>query len=153
VEAGEVVSQYQTEIPAPHGVQIEFRIQVGCCRGCRRRVQGRHPRQTSDAIGSAASELGPRAVALTTQLNKGLGLPYGKTAAVLEQAFGLRVTRKVWGGNRTIHGARTQGVLVSIRQSCRQQLRPVSSCLQKLICSPQPKVMDLTLPAISIRNC
>jgi transposase len=56
-------------------------------------VQGRHPRQTSDAIGSAASQLGPRALALATQLNKGLGLPYGKTARVLEEAFGLRVSR------------------------------------------------------------
>ena len=44
-------------------------------------------------MGSAASPLGPRAVALATQLNKGLGLPYGKTAAILEQAFGLAVTR------------------------------------------------------------
>src|SRR5438477_4081013 len=50
-------------------------------------------RQTSDAIGSAASQLGPRALALATQLNKGLGLPYGKTTAVLEEAFGLRVSR------------------------------------------------------------
>jgi transposase len=56
-------------------------------------VQGRHPRQTSDALGSAASQLGPRALALATQLNKGLGLPYGKTATVLEQAFGLQVSR------------------------------------------------------------
>jgi len=62
-------------------------------RRCRRRVQGRHPRQSSDAIGSAASQLGPRALALATQLNKGLGLPYGKTTAVLEEAFGLRVSR------------------------------------------------------------
>jgi len=65
---------------------------VGRCRRCRRRAQGRHPRQTSDAIGSASSQLGPRALALATQLNKGLGLPYGKTAAVLQQAFGLRNT-------------------------------------------------------------
>ena len=74
-------------------VQMEFRIHVGRCRKCRRRVQARHPRQTSDAIGGAASQLGPRALGLATQLNKGLGLPYGKTAAVLEQAFGLRVSR------------------------------------------------------------
>ena len=55
------------------------------------------------------------------------------------------VTRKVWGGDRTIPGARTQSVLGSILQTCRQQRRPVSSFLQKLICSSQPKVMDLTL--------
>ena len=93
LEEGEVVSQYQTEIPVPQVVQMEFRIHVGRCRKCRRRVQARHPRQTSDAIGGAASQLGPRALGLATQLNKGLGLPYGKTAAVLEQAFGLRVSR------------------------------------------------------------
>jgi transposase len=89
----ETVSQFQTEIPAPRVERIEFRIHVGRCRHCRRRVQGRHPRQTSDALGSAASQLGPRALALATQLNKGLGLPYGKTARVLEEAFGLRVSR------------------------------------------------------------
>jgi hypothetical protein len=49
------------------------------------------------------------------------------------------VTRKVWGGDRTIPGARTQSVLGSILQTCRQQRRPVSSFLQKLICSSQPK--------------
>jgi transposase len=93
VEECETVSQFQTEIPEPRVERIEFRIHVGHCRRCRRRVQGRHPRQTSNAIGSAASQLGPRALALGTLLNKGLGLPYGKTATVLEQAFGLRVSR------------------------------------------------------------
>lgn len=93
VEERDVVFQYQTEIPEPRIERIEFRIHVGCCRQCRRGVQGRHPRQTSDGIGGAASQLGPRALALATELNKGLGLSYGKTAAVLEEAFGLRVSR------------------------------------------------------------
>jgi transposase len=93
LEECETVSQFQTEIPEPRVERIEFRIHVGRCRHCRRRVQGRHPRQTSDAVGSAASQLGPRALALATQLNKGLGLPYGKTATVLQQAFGLQVSR------------------------------------------------------------
>jgi transposase len=93
LEECETVSQFQTEIPEPRVERIEFRISVGRCRRCRRRVQGRHPRQTSDALGSAASQLGPRALALATQLNKGLGLPYGKTTTVLQQAFGLQVSR------------------------------------------------------------
>ena len=88
-----VVHQYQTEIPQPRVLRIHFRIHVGHCQRCGRRVQGRHPRQTSDAVGGAASQLGPRAVGLATQLNKGLGLSHGKTAAVLEAAFGLRVSR------------------------------------------------------------
>ena len=53
------------------------------------------------------------------------------------------VTRKVWGGNRTARGAYTQGILVSILQTCRQQLRSPSSILQELICAARPKPMDL----------
>jgi len=34
------------------------------------------------------------------------------------------VARKVWGGNRTAIGARTQSVLLSLIQTCRQQQRP-----------------------------
>ncbi|MGB6990622.1 MAG: IS66 family transposase [Candidatus Sulfotelmatobacter sp.] len=56
------------------------------------------------------------------------------------------VTRKVWGGNRTSRGAHTQGILVSILQTCRQQLRSASSVFQKLICASQPKPLDLTVP-------
>jgi transposase len=93
VRESEVVSQYQTEIPEPRVERIEFRIHGERCRACGARVQGRHRRQTSDAVGSAASQLGPRAIALATHLNKGLGLAYGKTTAVLEEAFGLRVSR------------------------------------------------------------
>jgi hypothetical protein len=47
----ELVSQYQTEIPEPRVERIEFRIHVGHCRQCGERVQGRHPRQTSQAVG------------------------------------------------------------------------------------------------------
>ncbi|MBI4587436.1 MAG: hypothetical protein HY725_01240, partial [Candidatus Rokubacteria bacterium] len=46
-----------------------FDVALGRCRHCRRRVQGRHPRQTSDALGAAASQLGPRALALAADLN------------------------------------------------------------------------------------
>ena len=56
------------------------------------------------------------------------------------------VARKVWGGNRTARGASTQSVLVSILQTCRQQHRPASLVLQRLVCSPQPKALDLTTP-------
>jgi len=93
VEETGVVLQYQTEIPSPRVERIEFRIHHGRCRRCRQPVEGRDRRQSSQAVGSAASQVGPRAVALAVQLNKGLGLPYGKTAAVLEQGWGLRVSR------------------------------------------------------------
>jgi len=69
-----IEKQYQTEIPQPQVERIEFRIHVGRCKRCGQRVRGRHPRQRSDAAGSAASQLGARAVALATELNKGLGI-------------------------------------------------------------------------------
>jgi len=93
LEETKIENQYQTEIPTPQVERIEFPIHFGRGKGCGRRVQGRHPRQTSDAVGSAGSQLGARAVALATELNKGLGLSYGKTAAVLDTAFGLQVSR------------------------------------------------------------
>src|SRR5271157_6074308 len=93
LEEAKIDKQYQTEIPQPKVERIEFHIHVGQCKRCGERVQGRHPRQSSDAVGSAASQLGPRAVALATELNKGLGLSYGKTAALLNTMFGLPVSR------------------------------------------------------------
>jgi len=88
----EWADQYQTEIVRQTRVTC-FRVEVGRCQDCGSRVQGRHANQTSDALGAAASQLGPEAVSLATVLNKQLGLPFGKTAAVLEQGFGLKVTR------------------------------------------------------------
>jgi len=87
----DVVSQWQEELPEPAPIRREIRIYVGRCRCCGRRHQGRHPYQTSDAVGAAASMLGPRAVALATQLNKELGLSPQKTSRALAQ-FGIRVT-------------------------------------------------------------
>jgi transposase len=93
LEETHIDKQYQTEIPQPKVERIEFRIHVGRCKRCGQRIQGRHPQQSSDALGSAASQLGPRAVALAKELNKGMGLSYGKTAALLNTVFGLPVSR------------------------------------------------------------
>jgi transposase len=69
-----------------------FQVHIGRCTQCRRRVQGRHPLQTSDALGAAAAQLGPQATAFAVLLNKRCGLSYGKIAALLHDRFGLRVT-------------------------------------------------------------
>ena len=87
-----VATQYQEEIPAVRPIVRRFLVEVGCCTACRRRVQGRHPLQTSDALGAAAAQLGPQAVALAAVLNKQLGLPFGKVATLFRERFGLRVT-------------------------------------------------------------
>ncbi|MGH9157657.1 MAG: IS66 family transposase zinc-finger binding domain-containing protein [Acidimicrobiales bacterium] len=50
LEVESVADQFQTELPEIAPVVTRYRVQVGRCRSCKRRVQGRHPEQTSDAL-------------------------------------------------------------------------------------------------------
>lgn len=84
--------QYQEEI-VRRTVVRRFDIAVGRCRGCGRRVQGRHPLQTSDAVGVGQVQLGPEALTLAAVLNKQMGLSLGHTRQVLAYGFGLEVSR------------------------------------------------------------
>lgn len=87
-----VADQFQTEIPRQPVVR-QFRVHIGHCTGCGRRVQGRHPLQTSDALGAAASQVGPDAQAAATLLHTQAGLSHGKVAAVFDTLFGIDLTR------------------------------------------------------------
>jgi transposase len=88
----EVAEQFQTEIPRRPVVR-KFRVHIGHCAGCGRRVQGRHPLQTSDALGAAASQLGPDAQAAAALLHTQAGLSHGKVAAAFAALFGISLTR------------------------------------------------------------
>jgi transposase len=92
VEETHTATQYQTEIPR-RPIHREFTIHVGRCRDCRGRVQGRHPLQTNDALGAAASQLGPDAHAAFVMLNKGLGLAHGKCHQFFGDVFGIAIAR------------------------------------------------------------
>jgi len=83
--------QFQVEIPR-RPILRRFDIHIGHCRRCGRRVQGRHPLQTSDALGAAASQLGPDAQAAIVHLNKHAGLSHGKIADFFRTLFGITVT-------------------------------------------------------------
>ena len=84
--------QYQEEIVRRTWVR-RFDIPICRCRQCGKRVQGRHPLQTSDAIGAAAVQVGPEAVSLGVLMNKLQGLPHADAAAILRQGFGLIMSR------------------------------------------------------------
>ena len=92
VESKSCETQYQEEI-VRRTVVRRFDIAVGCCRDCQRRVQGRHPLQTSDAVGVGRVQLGPEALTLAAILNKQMGLSLGHTRQVLCYGFGLEVSR------------------------------------------------------------
>ena len=86
-----VAIQIQEDLPVVRPHIRRFDVHVGCCCHCGRRVQGRHPLQTTDALGAASTHLGPHAVALIVLLNKQLGLSHGKIAVLLRDWFGLHV--------------------------------------------------------------
>lgn len=92
VERESCEAQYQEEI-VRRTIVRRFDITVGRCRECKRRVQGRHRLQTSDAVGVGNVQLGPEALTLAAILNKQMGLSLGHTREVLSYGFGLDVSR------------------------------------------------------------
>jgi transposase len=88
-----VQSQYQTELPPVQPRVTRFDVHIGQCTACGRRVQGRHPQQTSDALGAAASQLGPRAQALACELHVRYGLSFGKVQDLFSHTFDVSLTR------------------------------------------------------------
>jgi transposase len=114
-----VEQQFQTEIPR-QPIQRQFNIHVGQCRRCQRRVQGRHELQTSDALGAAAAQLGPDAQAAVVELNKNAGLSHGKVAQVMDNLFGISLSR---GGSAHVvlrAGRRCEPVYQAIVRSVRR---------------------------------
>lgn len=107
VEFSRIAPQYQEDLPIVRPVVRQFDVHVGCCGQCGRRVQGRHPLQTSDALGAANVHLGPGAVAFVVLMHTQFGVPLEKIVTVLRERFGLTVTA---GGlthilHRTAHRA------------------------------------------------
>jgi transposase len=88
--------QYETDIPLIEVKTTHFITYSGYCRECHKRVRSRHPDQTSQATGAAGVLVGPRAKALAVDLKHRLGVSYGKVSEVLQDAFGLQVSRSGW---------------------------------------------------------
>ena len=68
-----VHDQDQIDLPEPKPVVTRFRVPVTRCPACFRRVQGRHPEQTSDALGAAAVQYGPRLLGFAADLKHRIG--------------------------------------------------------------------------------
>ena len=88
--------QYVTDIPVVEVKTTHFITYSGYCRECHKRVRSRHPDQTSQATGAAGVLVGARAKALAADLKHRLGVSYGKVSEVLQDAFGLQVSRSGW---------------------------------------------------------
>ena len=88
--------QFVVEIPPVQPVVTRYVTESGYCACCQRRVRSRHAEQISEATGAAGVVVGPRAKALAADMKHRLGASYGKVCMLLEDAFGLRVTRGGW---------------------------------------------------------
>src|SRR5579862_5659445 len=86
------VLQYIEELPVVQPHVTELITEEGWCPHCQKDVYSTHPLQTGRAEGAARVQLGPRALALATDLNKAKGLSMRKTVAVLHEHFGLKLT-------------------------------------------------------------
>ena len=93
VIAEQTLHQYQEEIPTVRVTVRRFDIDIGHCVQCHTSVRGRHPLQTSDALGAAGVHIGPSALALGAQLNKKLGISFGKVTDILRSVFSLTISR------------------------------------------------------------
>jgi transposase len=119
VEEQHVATQYQVEIPQ-RPICRQFQVHLGKCTACGRPVHGQHPRQTSAALGAAASQLGPNAQAAVAFLNKHCGMSYGKIVQTFRVLFGI--TLSAGGAAQIVHrvARRCQPVYEQIRVSVRR---------------------------------
>ena len=56
---------------------------------------------------------------------------------------GMVIARKVWGGNRTWEGARTQQILVSVLRTCWQQGKDAFTRGVRLLRAPRTVILDI----------
>lgn len=84
--------QYVVDLPEIRAHVLRILTERGWCRRCRKHVRSTHPRQVSKAGGAAAVALGPKALALATELKHQQGVPYRDVASLFGRYFQLPVT-------------------------------------------------------------
>ena len=92
VEKDQAIEQTIIELPPLRPQIIRPVTHRNVCCGCGREVSSSHPLQVSTATGAAGTHLGPRALAVAADLNKGLGLTMRKTCTVLRDVAGLKLS-------------------------------------------------------------
>ncbi len=84
--------QYVVDIPPVRPHATKYVNHHGRCKRCGRRVDSRHPDQTSTAKGAASVVLGPQVLAVSVDLKERIGVPYRKVVQVLMLCFRFPVS-------------------------------------------------------------
>lgn len=135
-ELERIAEQYQTDLPDPEPVTTRFKVHVRRCRDCGRRVQGRHLEQTSDALGAAAAQIGPHLKGLAALLHYGMGLSFGRVAALMAR-WGVPVTA---------------GAICQASQTTGKALEPTTRAMKRALADARQVTMDETGWRISGRS-
>src|SRR5688500_2297062 len=122
------LTQYIEELPPVRPVVTRLTTWKGICPQCGE-VHSRHPLQVSQAQGAAGVQLGPRAVALATLLNKQFGIPMRKTCRILRDGFGLKLSA---------------GGLAQMLHRVAAKLRPRYEALREQVRQSDANYMDET---------
>ena len=117
--------QWQSDIPLQNATTTEFVMDVARCTNCGRELRARHVEQTSAAVGAAAVQIGPRAVAFAAKLNKECGVSFERVADLLEKGFGLQASRSTLNRAVARLGSRLEPVYERIGVQIRS--RPMLS--------------------------
>ena len=85
---------YVTDIPEMPRPEVRgYRVQICRCRGCGRRVRGRHPDVGPDQYGASAHRVGRRVMAAAHMLHYGVGIPVRRVPAVLRTLTGVELSQ------------------------------------------------------------
>lgn len=122
------LTQYIEELPPVRPVVTRLTTWSGVCAQCGP-VQSTHPLQVSRGQGAAGVQLGPRAVAWATLLNKQFGIPLRKTCSILRHGFGLKLSA---------------GGLAQMLHRVAAKLRPQYEALRKQVRRSPANYMDET---------
>jgi len=113
--------QFQEDIVRQTIVR-RFDVEIGHCTDCGGHLQGRHPLQTSDALGAAQVQVGPHALTLAAHLTKQMGMSHERVAQVLDWGYGLRVGRSTLCRAMTRLGKKAEPTYQELRRVVRHSL-------------------------------
>ena len=114
---------YVTDIPEMPRPEVRgYRVQMCRCRGCGRRVRGRHPEVGPDQYGSSAHRMGRRVMAAAHMLHYGVGIPVRRVPLVLRSLTGVElsqsaITQDALRRARGAVGEAYRGLRKSVRES------------------------------------
>ena len=112
---------YVTDIPAMPRPQVtEYRVQVCRCRGCGRRVRGRHAEVGADQYGASAHRMGRRVMAAAHVLHYGVGIPVRRVPVVLRALTGVELSQSAITQDAL---RRAQGAVGDAYQRLRESVR------------------------------